>query len=134
MNVPFVIAGVLALSAGAIHGIVGERIVVTKLRRETLPSSRFGSASFTMTMIRATWHITTIAFLVTGAALVACTPSASGSGACDGVGRVSAIAYAGFAALTIGLAVPHLRRARLRHPAPLIFVLVAVLSWWGAGR
>ncbi|MFY9588582.1 MAG: hypothetical protein WAT66_14150 [Actinomycetota bacterium] len=133
MNVPFLLAGVLALTAAAVHGIAGERIVVTKLRRETLPSSPFGGASFTMVMIRATWHITTIAFLVTGSALAACTPVAS-SGACDGIGRISSIAYAGFALLTIGLAMPHLRRARLRHPAPLIFLLVAVLSWWGSVR
>ena len=134
MNVPFVVAGLLALTAAAAHGILGERIVVTKLRRETLPSSRFGSASFTMTMIRATWHITTIAFLVTGSALIACTPGATSTGACDGVGRMSMVAYASFAVLTIGLALPQLRRARLRHPAPLLFVAVAILSWWGVGR
>jgi hypothetical protein len=133
MNVPFAVAGALALAGAAVHGILGEKIVVTKLRMETLPSSKFGSSSFTKVMIRATWHIATIAFVVMGSALLACTPDAS-TEACEGVGRISAIAFASFTALTIGLAFPHIRRARLRHPAPLLFALVAALAWWGAGR
>jgi hypothetical protein len=132
MNVPFVVAGALALTGAAVHGILGERIVVTKLRTETLPSSRFGNARMTLLMIRATWHITTLAFFVMGSALIACSPVSSG--ACEGVGRVSAIAFASFFALTIGLAAPHVRRTVRRHPAPLIFLAVAVLAWVGAGR
>ena len=134
MNVPFVVAGALALLAAAIHGVVGEQLVVMKLRRETLPSSRFGSSSVTLIMIRATWHITTLAFLVMGAGLVACSPEPLRR-ACEGVGRVSALAFASFFVLAIGLVIPHIRRrAPLRHPAPLIFAIVAALSWWGAGR
>ncbi len=133
MNVPFAVAGALAITAAAIHGIAGERLVVTKLSLEGLPSTQFGSPRFTKLMIRATWHITTIAFVVTGSALAACVPNGS-SQACEGIGRMSAIAYASFAALTIGLAVPHVRRTVRRHPAPLIFVAIAVLSWWGTGR
>ena len=132
MNWPFAIAGVLALTGAAVHGILGEKIVVTKLRTETLPSSRFGNATTSLLMIRATWHITTLAFLVLGSALVACTPASSA--ACEGVGRVSAIAFASFFVLTIGLAAPHVRRTVRRHPAPLIFLAVAVMAWVGAGR
>jgi hypothetical protein len=132
MNVPFVIAGVLAITGAAVHGILGERIVVTKLRTETLPSSRFGNAGMSLLMIRATWHITTLAFLVMGSALVACSPVPSG--ACEGIGRISAIAFASFFLLTIGLAAPHVRRTVRRHPAPLIFLAVAVLAWVGSGR
>ena len=132
MNWPFAIAGFLALTGAAVHGILGEKIVVTKLRTETLPSSRFGNATMSLLMIRATWHITTLAFLVLGSALVACTPASSA--ACEGVGRVSAIAFASFFVLTIGLAAPHVRRTVRRHPAPLIFLAVAVMAWVGAGR
>lgn len=135
MNVPFALAGILALTGAAVHGIVGERIVVTKLGTDVLPSSRFGGPSFTKTMIRATWHITTIAFVVMGAALTACAPGES-SEPCRGIGRVVALSYAGFVALTIGLVAPRFlatrgRRAPLRHPAPLLFALVAGLAWWG---
>jgi hypothetical protein len=132
MNVPFALAGVLALFGAAAHGIAGERLVVTRLGVEKLPSSPFGGPSFTKIMIRATWHITTITFVVMGAALMACAPGAS-SEACRGIGRVAALAYAGFFGLTIGLVAPQLRKARAfpRHPAPLLFVMVAVLAWWG---
>jgi hypothetical protein len=130
MNVPFAVAGALALSGAAVHGIAGEKMVVTKLGAEILPSSPFGGSSFTKVMIRATWHITTIAFVVMGAGMTACAPGAS-SEACRGVGRVSALAYSGFAALTIGLGAPRGPRALFRHPAPLLFVMVAVLAWRG---
>lgn len=137
MNVPFAVAGVLSLVAAAVHGIAGEVVVVTKLRTEALSPSPFGGPSMTKLMIRATWHITTIAFVVIGSAMVACAPAAS-SEACRGIGRVAAISYTGFAALTVGLAAATqgpramLRnRTLLRHPAPLIFGLVAALAWWG---
>ena len=132
MNVPFALAGVLALVGAAVHGVAGEKLVVAKLGAEVLPSSPFGGPSFTKVMIRATWHITTIAFVVMGGALMACAPGES-SEACRGVGRMAALAYAGFVALTIGLAAPRLRKARslFRHPAPLLFGVVAVLAWRG---
>jgi hypothetical protein len=98
-----------------------------------LPSTRLGGPSFTKVMIRATWHITTIAFLVTGSALAACAPG-DPSQACRGIGRLAAIAYSGFTVLLVGLVFPRLLRGPRklpRHPAPLIFALVAVLSWWG---
>lgn len=137
MNVPFALAGILALVGAAVHGVAGEKLVVTKLGAEILPSSPFGGPSFTKVMIRATWHITTIAFVVLGAALAACAPGAS-SEACRGIGRVAALAYLGFAALTIGLAARQFLarpspRALFRHPAPLLFTVVAVLAWWGTG-
>jgi len=130
MNVPFAVAGALALTGAAVHGLAGEKLVVTKLRNETLPSSPFGGPSATKLMIRVTWHITTIAFVVMGAALTACAPGAS-SEACRGMGRVSGLAYSGFVALTIGLTAPQGPRALLRHPAPLLFGMVAALAWWG---
>ncbi|MGH2728587.1 MAG: hypothetical protein ACRDKS_16575 [Actinomycetota bacterium] len=131
MNLPFAAAGVLALAGAFVHGIAGEATVVTKLSPESLPSSRFGGSSTTKLMIRATWHITTIAFLVIGSALMACAPDVS-SQACRGVGRVAAISYSGFAALTIGLTLAKGPKGLLRHPAPLLFSLVATLAWWGA--
>jgi hypothetical protein len=94
-----------------------------------------GGASFTKLMIRVTWHITTIAFAVIGSGMAACAPAGS-SEACRGVGRVASISFTGFAALAVGLAVTSqgpraLLHVLRRHPAPLIFVLVAALAWWG---
>ena len=134
MNLPFAVGGALALVGAFIHGIAGEAVVVTKLRTEVLSPSPFGGPTMTKLMIRVTWHITTLAFAVIGAALAACAPAGS-SQACEGVGRMAAISYASFAALTFGLAMSQGPRASLRtvrrHPAPLVFVLVAVLAWLG---
>ncbi|MGH2793733.1 MAG: hypothetical protein ACRDKG_05465 [Actinomycetota bacterium] len=135
MNVPFAIAGALSLMAAAIHGGVGERLVVTKLRTEVLAPSRFGGPGMTKLMIRVTWHIATLAFLVIGSAMVACTPAGS-SQSCRAVGHLAAISFGSFAVLAIGLAVAAQRartpRTLLRHPGPLAFVAVACLAWWGS--
>jgi hypothetical protein len=135
MNLPFVIAGVLALVGAAIHGGAGEALIVAKLRTEELAPTPFGGPSMTKLMIRVTWHIVTIAFVVIGSGLAACAPAVS-SETCRGVGRVAAISFTGFAALAVGLATAGLGarrvpRALMRHPGPLVFVVVAALAWWG---
>ena len=135
MNVPFELAGVVALLAAVIHGGVGEAVVVSKLRTEALAPSRFGGPKMTMLMIRVTWHIATIAFAVIGTALAVCAPADPG-GACAGVGRIAAISFTGFAGLAMGLGLaaggrrfPSLLR---RHPGPVALALVAALAWWGS--
>lgn len=70
MNVPLIVAGCLAILGAAIHGVAGEVLVVRKLSPETLPSSRFGGPQTTKSMIHVTWHMTTIAFLTVGVALL----------------------------------------------------------------
>lgn len=133
MNIAFVVAGLLALTAAAIHGGLGEKIVVRKLGVETLPTSKFGGARMTLLMIRVTWHITTLAFFVLGSALIVCSPGQP-SAACQGIGRLSSIAFASFFLLAGAIAFPNIRRTVRRHPAPIVFLAVAVLSWVGAGR
>ena len=136
MNLPFAIAGALALVAALIHGAAGEALVVSKLRTEVLSPTPFGGPSFTKLMIRVTWHVTTIAFAVIGSTMAACAPGTSE--ACRGVGQVASISFTGFAVLTFGVVAMTQGPAALtktvrRHPAPLIFVLVAALAWWGQG-
>ena len=101
MNVPLVAAGSLAVLGAAIHGVGGEVLVVRKLSPAMLPSSRFGGPRVTKTMIHATWHMTTIAFLSVG-----CGAPARGLGAArrrgQGIGLVAAGASTGFAAVAAG--------------------------------
>ena len=135
MNVPFAVAALLAFVAAVIHGGVGEKLVVMRLRTDVLEPTRFGGPTMTKLMIRVTWHVATLAFAVTGSAMAACVPAGSGA-ACAGVGRVSAAAYASFAVLAIGLGIA-LRGRRawklfVRHPGPVAFVAVAVLAWRGS--
>src|SRR2546429_8167084 len=70
VNVPLIVAGFLAILGTAIHGVGGEVLVVRKLSPGMLPSSPFGGPRGTKLMIHATWHMTTIAFLTVGLALL----------------------------------------------------------------
>src|SRR5437899_11107632 len=69
MNFPLLVAGSLALLGAGIHGVAGESLVVRRLSPGGLPSSPFGGPGMTKTMIRAAWHMTTVAFLAVGSAL-----------------------------------------------------------------
>jgi hypothetical protein len=132
MNVPLIAAGSLAMLGAAIHGLAGEIHVIRKLTPGTLPSSSFGGPRTTKTMIHVTWHITTIAFLAVGAALVLAGSVVHGDTA-RGIGLVAAGATAGFAAVAVGVGAAYARSSRFvfRHPGPVVLSLAAALAWWG---
>jgi hypothetical protein len=133
MSVPLIVAGSLATLAAGIHGIAGELLVVRKLSLDTLPSTRFGGRRMTMAMIHVTWHITTVAFLAVGVALVLAGTVLDGDAA-RAVAVVCAAAFTGFAAVALALGVLHTRspRSLVRHPGPLVLALTAAVAWWGA--
>ncbi len=128
MSLPLIVAGSLAILGAAIHGVGGEILVVRKLTPQMLPPSRFGGPTMTKTMIHATWHMTTIAFLTVGCALLLSGSVLNGDTA-RGIGMVAASASTGFAALAVGSTRDP--RALFRHPAPIGLTAVAVLAWWG---
>jgi hypothetical protein len=129
VNLPLLVAGALALVGAAIHGVVGDRVVVRRLSPGVLPSTSFGGPMTTKMMIRATWHMTTIAFLTVGSALLLAGSVLYGDFA-RGAGFVAACAATGFAAIVVGgvIADP---RLLFRHPAPIVLTGVAVLAWLG---
>jgi len=133
MNAPLILAGSLAVIGAAIHGVGGELLVVRKLSPEMLPSSRFGGPGMTKTMIHVAWHLTTVAFLTVGCALLLSGTVLDGDAA-RGIGLVAAAASTGFAALTVGLGgtYRHFPRSLLRHPGPVLLTATAALAWWGA--
>ena len=133
MNVPLVVAGSLAVLATVIHGVGGDLLVVRKLSRETLPSSRFGGPGTTKAMIHVTWHLTTVAFLTVGSALLLSGSVLDGDAA-RGIGLFAASAFTGFAAVALGVGAAENKspRAFLRHPGPLVIAVTAALAWWGA--
>jgi hypothetical protein len=87
----------------------------------------------TKAMIHVTWHMTTIAFLTVGTALVLAGSVLDGDAA-RGVALVAAAASTGFAALAVGLGGAYMRspRSLLRHPGPIVLTATAALAWWGA--
>ena len=133
MNAALVVAGSLTVIASAIHGGAGEAFVVRKLSPATLPGTRFGGPRMTKTMIHASWHLTTVAFLTTGVALVIAGTTLEGD-ARQAVGVLGAAASTGFAAVVLALGVAQGRfiRTARRHPAPIVLTLAAALAWLGA--
>jgi hypothetical protein len=133
VNAPLIVAGCLATLGAAVHGVGGEVFVVRRLSPAMLPSSRFGGPRATRTMIHATWHITTIAFLTVGSALLLSGSVLHGDTA-RAIGVLAAGASTGFAAVTVGLGAASSRspRSLFRHPAPVLLTATAALAWWGA--
>ena len=125
MNVPLIVAGSLAILGAAVHGAGGEILVVRKLAPGMLPSSRFGGPGMTKAMIHVTWHMTTIAFLTVGFALLLSGSILDGDTA-RGIG--------GFAALAVGLGAVYTQspRSLFRHPGPAVLTATAALACWGA--
>ena len=129
MNVPLIAAGSLAMLGAAVHGVAGEVLVVRKLSPAMLPPSRFGGPQATKTMIHATWHMTTVAFLTVGSALLLAGTVLGGDGA-RAIALLAAGVFTGFAALAVGLGASP--RSLLRHPGPALLTATAALAWWGA--
>jgi len=133
VNVPLIVAGSLAILGAAIHGVGGEVLVVRQLSPGMLPSSRFGGPRTTKLMIHTTWHLTTIAFLTVGLALLLSGSVLHGDTA-RGIGLLAATASTGFAAVAVGLGGVYRQfpRSLLLHPGPIMLTATAVLAWWGA--
>jgi hypothetical protein len=133
VNVPLVVAGSLAILGAAVHGVGGEVLVVRKLSRAMLPSSPLGGPVMTKAMIHVTWHMTTVAFLTVGCALLLSGTVLHGEAA-RGLALVAAGASTGFALLAVGLGLAYMRSPRplLRHPGPGALTATAALAWWGA--
>jgi hypothetical protein len=127
MNVALIAAGSLAILGTAVHGVAGEVLVVRKLAPAMLPPSRFGGPKLTRTMIHATWHMTTIAFLTVGCALLL-AGSVLDDEAAQAIALLAAGATTAFAALAVGMG----SRSVFRHPAPILLTVTAALAWWGA--
>ena len=130
MNLPLFIAGLLALAGATVHGLGGELWVLRKLWQESLPSTRLGGPRLTRSMIHVTWHITTFAFLAAGVGMLVSASILDGETA-DAVGISSAVAFTGFAAVTLGLGVAKNPRAVFQHQGPLVLSATAALAWWG---
>jgi hypothetical protein len=132
-NVPLIAAGLIAVLGAAIHGVAGEILLLRRLSPATLPSTPFGGPRATRTMIHVTWHMTTIAFLTVGCALLLAGSVVHGDAA-RALALVAAGAATGFAVLAVGLggAATHFPRSLLRHPAPVLLTATAALAWWGA--
>ena len=123
MSALLVTAAVLAVGVGIAHSTLGERyILVRLLRRENLPRL-FGTDLWTKRILRFAWHLTTIAWFGFAAVLVVLASEPESPG--GRVGIVIAVTFAFSATVTAA-------SSRLRHPAWVVFLAIAVLAWFGS--
>jgi hypothetical protein len=124
MNAPLLVAGVLALAAGAVHSYLGERLILIPLFRSAdLPKTPFGGQRFTRSMIRFAWHFFAIVVWSTAALFLAISVGVFGGGDWIVV-RVLAAYWALFAVGVLVL-------SRGRHFAWLLGSVVTIAAWWG---
>jgi hypothetical protein len=133
MNVALFTAGCLALLGAGVHGLGGELLVVRRISPEILPPTAFGGARMTKAMIHVTWHLTTIAFLGVGCALLLSASVLQGDAA-RAASTLAAATATGFAAVALAVGIGHMRspRSLLLHPGPALLTATAALAWWGA--
>jgi hypothetical protein len=108
-------------------------LVVRKLSPEVLSGSAFGGPRMTRAMIHVTWHVTTVAFLTVGVALLLSGSVLEGDTA-RGVRLFAAGTATAFAAVVMGLGAAETKSPRMlvRHPGPVVLTATAALAWWGA--
>jgi hypothetical protein len=132
VNIPLLLAGVLSFAGAAVHGIVGDALLVRRIDPASLPRTQFGGPAASKFLIRVSWHLLTATFVVLGAAMFVCGLD-DAHDACRRTGIVGASAFSAYAAITIASGLRTVGpRSLFRHPAPAAFVAIAALAWWGA--
>lgn len=122
MNIPLIIAAVITIIIGAIHSILGERLIVIPLLKRDLPKI-LGSEFITRRTIRLAWHLTTLAIWALGAIML--------------VYSAHSLYPGGRAVLTI-IAVTFLISSlaslilvRGKHFSWWVFLMIALAIWYG---
>jgi hypothetical protein len=121
MSTRLVLAAVLAVLIAIAHSYLGERyILIRLLRRENLPKL-FGGTQFTKNTLRFAWHLTSVAWVGLAAALVVLAESEG----------VSAPRLARVVSVTFGVsALLALIGSKGRHLSWIVFLAIALLTWW----
>src|SRR5258708_17150538 len=102
MNIPLVIASAIALVTASIHGIVGDAALVRKIKIDALPSTPFGGPAGSRVLIRVTWHLLTLVFVILAVALFV-SGIRDTSNFAPGVAYLAGAMYTGFAVITVGV-------------------------------
>jgi hypothetical protein len=124
MNAWLLLAGMLSALIGLAHSFLGEKLVLGPLfRRGGLPTL-LGSSDFTRQTLRFAWHLTTV--LLLGISLViivlALSPAAPQSA---WILRVFATTFAVCSLVSLA-------GARGKHFSWWVFLVIALLLWFGA--
>jgi hypothetical protein len=132
VNPFFLVAALADVTAVVAHGYIGHRLILTRMTRENLFSTRaFGGPDATRRVLLVTWHSVTAAFVSSALMMFLLAFGAVTSG--SGPLFVAAI-HASF--LVVGLAVVGPRIRGSLKPIPVAFVTcmttVTVMGWLGS--
>ena len=127
MNVELAIAGLGCFVLAFGHMTIGLRWVLPNLSKGRLPSTPVGPPSMTLGMLRFTWHIVSVLLVGFGILFMALAwaPHADPK-------TLLLRWFAAFWLAATALACWNARRrpsSLLRFPVPLVFVVIAVMSW-----
>ena len=124
MNLLLLAAGVLSALIGIAHSILGEKLLLGPIfERSDLPKL-LGSVTFARQTLRFAWHLTTVLFLSIGAVVVYLSLAPLDP---QSVWILRALA-ATFAICSL----LSLIGARARHFSWWVFLIIAVLLWFGS--
>jgi len=124
MNVMLLVAGLLSALIGIAHSVLGERLLLGPLfERGDLPKL-LGSAAFARRTLRFTWHLTTVLLLGIGV-MVMILSLAPLDPESAWILQALAVTFAACSLLS-------LIGARARHFSWWVFLIIAVLLWFGA--
>jgi hypothetical protein len=126
MKVELTIAGISCAALAVGHWLVG-RWVLPSLTREHMPSTPFGSRSMTLGMVRFTWHVVTLINVAFATLLITLAWTADADPETLLLRWFAAFWIA--ATATVFLVARPRPRDLLRLPAPVLFVVIAVMCW-----
>jgi hypothetical protein len=112
------------------HTAIGLVWVLPGLTEQSLPSTPFGPASMSVSMVRVTWYIVTV-FVTAFGGILLTLAWAEVADPTKLVLRWFAAMWLAAAAMAIWVALRRVRglRGLFRLPVPLLWVVVAVLCW-----
>ena len=121
MNISMMIAGVLTVILGLMHSVLGEKLLLGPLFRQTEMPKLLGSSLFARRTLRMAWHLTTILLLGIGAIIIVYS-RAETSPTVDWFLKIFS--------LTFGLcALISLIGSRAKHFSWVVFLAIAAALW-----
>ena len=124
MNLFLMIAGLLSALIGVAHSVLGEKLVLRPLFTRGEVPKLLGSTAFAHHTLRFTWHLTTVLLLGIGAVVMVLSLSPLDP-------RSTWVLQVLAATFTV-CSLLSLIGARAKHFSWWVFLIIAVLLWFGA--
>lgn len=124
MNIVLLVAGLLSALIGIAHSVLGEKLVLRPLFARGDVPKLLGSTVFAHRTLRFTWHLTTVLLLGIGAVVVDLSLAVPNS---------TSTCIIQVLAATFGVcSLLSLTGARGKHFSWWVFLIIAMLLWFGA--